>query len=150
MASGSNKGKTGGSLALSDLGYSSAKAAEPPKVGCTKNSTRRIGTASSCGFVGNEEAAHSLGGLKAVMPRSSAQGLSDAPGSLHYSRGLLETSWPVYSQHHHKEAGVLMGQGSEVESWTNLRPRKEQPETFSTAQVLALACRQRLTLSIFL
>lgn len=78
------------------------------------------------------------------------QGLSDSPGSLHSSSGLLETSWPVYSQHHRKEAGVLMGQGSEVESWTNLKPRKEQPETFSTARVLALARRQRLTLSAFL
>lgn len=43
------------------------KQLSPPKVGCTKNSTRRIRTASSCGSVGNEEAAHSLGGLKAVM-----------------------------------------------------------------------------------
>lgn len=79
-------------LALSDLGYSFAKAAEPLKMGCTKNSTRGIGTASNSGFVDNEKAARCLGGLKAAMPRSSVQRLSDFPGSLHYSGGLLETS----------------------------------------------------------
>lgn len=113
-------------------------------MGCTKNSTRGIGTAANSGSVDNGEPAPRLRGLKAVMSRSSVQGLNDFPGSLHNSGNLLETSWHVHCQHYRKEPGVLMGQGSEVGSWTNLRTTKEQPETLSTARALALACCQVL------
>lgn len=99
-------------------------------MGCTKNSTRGTGTAVNSGSVDNREPAPCLGGLKAVMSRSSVQGLNDFPGCLRYSGNLLETSWHVHCQHYRKEAGVLMGQGSEVRSWTNLRTREEQPDTF--------------------
>lgn len=82
--------------------------------------------------------------------------LNDFPGSPqpvcpeHYSGSLLETSWQVHCQCQHKEAAVLMGQCSEVRSWTNLRPRKEQPKTLSIAWAVALAYSQELRFRAFL